>query len=269
MCFRSRSMLIMYQHQIPLACSKIFVMTLFLSPPLHQCSPRVVCLTQVWSVPFDQVSVVTVPTRCPVRGPAKVATSHDSAAFLMTSYTSWWLTSTVRRKAAELEHICDYTRPDILVMSDTKMDKSVWSAEFLPKCYVAIYKDRNLHGGGVMIAIHQGLIVNKIPLKGVNKDCELVFAKVALAGGAPPLFTGVYNRSQIDNPGNESLDGLEIFQFLVVYTCVLIYESLVVSSWRTWCLAFFWYCDISRVAYKTPLLRHSNQLWRHIVYTCL
>ena len=57
-----------------------------------------------------------------------------------------------------------------------------------------------------------------------------------------------------------------------LYVFVLIYESLVVSSrivvdardaWR------FGYCDVLRVVHKTPLLRRSNRLWRHIVCTCL
>ena len=91
---RSRSMLIMSQHQIPLACSNILARTLFFSPPLHLCSPQVVCLTQVWSVPLVPVSVVAVPTRGPVRGPAEVVTPHDWAAIL-TSYASWWSTPTM------------------------------------------------------------------------------------------------------------------------------------------------------------------------------
>ena len=68
------------------------------------------------------------------------------------------------------------------------------SAEFLPKCYMVIRKDYNLHIGGVM----------KI-----------------LAGGAPPLFVGALCRSQIANPSNESLDGLE---------CMLHHVSTLVSN---------------------------------------
>ena len=94
-------------------------------------------------------------------------------------------------------------------MSETKLDKSVCSAEFLPKNYVAVRKDRILHSGGVMIATRRGLIVDEISLKGVKKSCELVFIWVTLAGGAPPLFVGAYYRSHIDNSSNESLDGLE------------------------------------------------------------
>ena len=37
---------------------------------------------------------------------------------------------------------------------------------------------------------------------------ELVFVKVAMANGAPPLYAGAYYRSQIDNGPNTSLDSL-------------------------------------------------------------
>ena len=78
----------------------------------------------------------------------------DNLRFLVINANS------LKGKAAELMHICDYTRPDILVMSETKLDKSVCSAEFLPKNYVVVRKDRTLHGGGVMIASRRGLIVD-------------------------------------------------------------------------------------------------------------
>ena len=127
----------------------------------------------------------------------------DNLCFLVIN------TNSVKGKAAELAHICDYKRPNILVMSETKLDKSVCSAEFLPKNYFAVWEDRTLHSGGVIIATRRGLIVDEISLKGVKKSCELVFVRVTLADGAPPLFVGAYYRSQIDNSSNESLDGLE------------------------------------------------------------
>ena len=120
----------------------------------------------------------------------------DNLCFLVINANS------VKGKAAELAHICDYMRPDILVMSETKLDKSVCSVEFLPKDYVAVWKDCTLHGGGVMIAIRRGLTVEEIPLKGVKKSRELVFVRITLAGGAPPLFVGAYYRSQMDNSSN-------------------------------------------------------------------
>ena len=90
-----------------------------------------------------------------------------------------------------------------------QLDKSVCSAEFLPKRYVAIRKARTLYRGNVMIAIRQGLIVDDMPLKDMKEDCELAFARETLPGGAPPLSVGAYYRSQIDNLSNESLDGRE------------------------------------------------------------
>ena len=128
---------------------------------------------------------------------------QDNLRFLVLNANS------IKGKAAELEYICEYTRPDVIVMSETKIDKSVCSAEFLPNRFTATRKDRTLHGGGVMIAVRRGLIVDEIPLKGVKKNCELVFVRVKMTGGAPPLLVGAYYRSQTDNTTNESLDGLD------------------------------------------------------------
>ena len=68
----------------------------------------------------------------------------DKLRFLVLNANS------VRGKTAELEHICDYTCPDIVIISETKLDKTVYTAEFLPKNYTAVRKDRTLHGGGCL-----------------------------------------------------------------------------------------------------------------------
>ena len=41
--------------------------------------------------------------------------------------------NSVKGKSAELEHILDYVKPDIVIISETKIDKSIYSSEFLPK----------------------------------------------------------------------------------------------------------------------------------------
>ena len=116
----------------------------------------------------------------------------------------------VKGKAAEIASICDYVKPDIIAMSETKLDKSVNAAEFLPVNFQdnVIRKDRNLHGGGVLLAHREGLVVNPVSCKGIKNDCELVFSRVSMANGQPPLYIGAYYRSQIDNTANTSLDGL-------------------------------------------------------------
>ena len=118
--------------------------------------------------------------------------------------------NSVKGKAAEIGNICDYIRPDILVISETKIDKSVYSSEFLPPNFCSVSrKDRTLHGGGVMIACRKDLVANEISLKGIKKNCELSFIRVNADKGDPPLYIGAYYRSQIDNAENTSLDGLQ------------------------------------------------------------
>ena len=48
--------------------------------------------------------------------------------------------------------MADYCDPDLMLITETKLDNSVFSSELLPKGYVGEFRrDRNLHGGGVMI----------------------------------------------------------------------------------------------------------------------
>ena len=96
-------------------------------------------------------------------------------------------------------------------MSETKLDKSVSSSEFLPERFQGhvIRKDRTIHGGGVLIAHRKGLVANPVACKGIKSDCELVMSRVQMSQGQPPLYVGAYYRSQVDNSPNTSLDGLD------------------------------------------------------------
>ena len=59
-------------------------------------------------------------------------------------------------KRAELENLINYTDPDLIIMTETKIDEQVKASEFLPKGYTGdIRKDRC--AGGVMIATKQGV----------------------------------------------------------------------------------------------------------------
>ena len=49
--------------------------------------------------------------------------------------------------------MADYCDPDLMLVTETKLDSSIFSSELLPKGYVGEFRrDRNLHGGGVMIS---------------------------------------------------------------------------------------------------------------------
>ena len=59
-------------------------------------------------------------------------------------------------KRAELENLINYTGPDLIIMTETKIDEHVKASEFLPKGYTGdIRKDLCKGGGGVLIATKQ------------------------------------------------------------------------------------------------------------------
>lgn len=66
--------------------------------------------------------------------------------------------NSIRRRKAELEEFSIYAKPDLLMFTETKVDASIASSEFLPEEFIGnIRRDRTLDGGGVMIAARKDL----------------------------------------------------------------------------------------------------------------
>ena len=83
-------------------------------------------------------------------------------------------------KRAELENLINYTDPDLIIMTETKIDEQVKASEFLPKGYTGeIRKDRCKGGGGVLIATKQEYDIQRIELE-ANISAETVWATISL-----------------------------------------------------------------------------------------
>ena len=74
----------------------------------------------------------------------------------------------------------DVNNPHIVAIQETKIDSSIATSELFPEtCSYNIFrKDRNLHGGGVMLLIHKD--TPHIPLSELENDSESVSVKVLL-----------------------------------------------------------------------------------------
>ena len=80
-----------------------------------------------------------------------------------------------------MEHLIKYVDPDISL------------AEFLPPHFNGeVRQDRNKRGGGVMVAIRNTFIVEKIELPDIN--CETAWAKISLKNHHP-LYIGAFYRA--------------------------------------------------------------------------
>ena len=84
----------------------------------------------------------------------------------------------IRGKKLELLAFLDYHKPDIVAIQETKIDGSISTSELFPdSCpYNANRKDRNLHGGGVMLLIHKE--IPHMPLLELGNCSESMWAKV-------------------------------------------------------------------------------------------
>ena len=112
----------------------------------------------------------------------------------------------MRGKRAELAELVNSTWADILVITETKIDNTMKISEFLPRHFDgSIHRNRNAHGGGVMLVMKKGIIAEEIELE-ASKSGEITCTKIHLAK-ANPLYVCAYYRPPSD--ATESLDNLE------------------------------------------------------------
>ena len=100
--------------------------------------------------------------------------------------------NSARNKKAVFTNFLDYAKPDLALITETKLDSNIVYNEFLPEGYHGkIRKDRNSAGGGVMIAARHDLDIVEIDI--LNNNAESVWAKV-LIENQPPLVIGAAYR---------------------------------------------------------------------------
>ena len=111
--------------------------------------------------------------------------------------------NSVNGKQAELAQLLSYTDADAVFMTETKLDKRVKTAEFLPKNYYCVArKDRTYWGGGVMISLKSQYVADEIDL---DTDGETAWVKIALANNHP-MYLGVHDNSDGSSGNVDSLE---------------------------------------------------------------
>ena len=78
--------------------------------------------------------------------------------------------------------MAEYCDPDLMLITETKLDSSIFSSELLPKGYVGEFRrDRNLNGGGVMIVTKYCYTITDLVLQtSPQNETELVWATITL-----------------------------------------------------------------------------------------
>ena len=69
----------------------------------------------------------------------------------------------IKTKQGQLYNLLDSTKPDIIFWTETWLDPSIKDSQILPPGYKIFRNDRNLNGGGVLIAVRDNLISSPVP----------------------------------------------------------------------------------------------------------
>ena len=124
------------------------------------------------------------------------STRNDLAAKHRNMHTLIINANDIQGKSVTFANLIDYTKPDVVLMQETKLDSNLKSGEFMPPGYLSpVRLDRNKHGGGVFIAVRDCFSAVKVD----QPDCsaEMFWAEVALRG-KKKLYVGSFYRGNYD-----------------------------------------------------------------------
>ena len=78
--------------------------------------------------------------------------------------------NSIRGKQLELLAFLDLHQPHVVAIQETKIDSSVATSELFPEtCPYSVYrKDKNIHGGVVMLLVHKG--ISYMPITELEND---------------------------------------------------------------------------------------------------
>ena len=112
--------------------------------------------------------------------------------------------NSIKGKKAELGIFLETVQPDIMLVCETKLDKSVKNSEFLPPQYTCqIRKDVSLNARGVMIIHKREIVIDEIELDALESDShdDIVWGRITVQD-ASPVYVGSYYRSSSSYSGD-------------------------------------------------------------------
>ena len=99
-------------------------------------------------------------------------------------------------KQAEFHVLTDEVKPDIICGTESHLNDSISSNEIFPNGYEIFRKDRDLHGGGVFIAVSNKYIASSLPE--LDTNCELIWINLQCKGARPLYICTFYRPPKSD-----------------------------------------------------------------------
>ena len=101
-----------------------------------------------------------------------------------------WNSRSIKNKIPYFQSIVYAKCYDLFCLTETWLSPEIYDKEILPEHYTIYRHDRNLHGGGVLLAISNN--INSRKLKTAYDDIEVVAAEVTLPQNEAILIIGCY-----------------------------------------------------------------------------
>ncbi|CAC5374842.1 unnamed protein product [Mytilus coruscus] len=133
--------------------------------------------------PTNQMQPIHAST--PTKSSYKTTKSKQHLRILNVNFQS------IKTKQPQLENLIDSTKPDIIFGIETWINHSIKDSQIFPKGYNIFRNDRNLSGGGVLIAVKNIYITTSVPE--LQTDCEIVWCKLELVGYRAIYLSSYYN----------------------------------------------------------------------------
>ncbi|VDI83601.1 Hypothetical predicted protein, partial [Mytilus galloprovincialis] len=142
----------------------------------------------------------------------------------------------IKTKQCQVKNLVEGTHPDIVIGTETWIDSSIKDSQIFPSGYKIYRKDRQLCGGGVLIAIKDTYISSPVPE--LDTDCEIIWCKIELAGQKNMYISSFYNPKTANEPGYLEYKG-SIDQTASIKNCFIVSGgdfNLPGWDWKANCL---------------------------------
>ena len=107
----------------------------------------------------------------------------------------------IKSKQGQVKNLVESTKPDFVLRTETWIDPSITDNQIFPPNYNIYRNDRNIQGGGVLIAINSDHLSTPVPA--LQTNCEIVWNKISLAGNKDMYLASYYN---LKTANEESLE---------------------------------------------------------------
>ncbi|CAG2235098.1 unnamed protein product [Mytilus edulis] len=109
----------------------------------------------------------------------------------------------IKSKQGQVKNLVESTQPDIVLGTETWIDPTITDNQIFPPNYHIYRNDRNLKGGGVLIAIKNDHLSTPVPE--LHTNCEIVWAKISLVGNKDMYLASYYNPKTSNEDSIEEL----------------------------------------------------------------